>query len=324
MAWSLNQLSKISGGKTCGSEDSLIIGLCSSEKPIKNCLAFSLNEKISTKLTRVVFFIISKEKPLKGICHPDPKLAFSLIVNEIKPTYKKPEKLISTKAHISKSAKIGKNVEIGPFAFIGEDVEIGEETKIYAFSFIGNKCKIGSFCKIMPHAVIMDNCSLGDECLIGPSSVVGNSGFNIHNTGKEIFRMPHVGGVQIQKNATIGALNTIDGGLIDSTNIGKNVKTDSQVHIAHNVDLGDNALIAAKSGIAGSSKIKENFIAGGRVGVSDHTKIGKNVTAGVGSMIISDIEDNSTVLGYPARAKKITLSIWASLKKLPLWIRKKK
>ena len=95
------------------------------------------------------------------------------------------------------------------------------------------------------------------------------------------------------------------------------VKTDSQVHIAHNVELGKNSLIAAKSGIAGSSKVGKNFRAGGRVGVSDHTNIGKNVTAGVGSMIISDIEDNETVLGYPARKKKITLAIWASLKKIP-------
>tara|TARA_B100000029_G_scaffold109941_1_gene101487 strand:+ start:4257 stop:5231 length:975 start_codon:yes stop_codon:yes gene_type:complete len=324
MAWSLDQLSRISGGETFGDKKSLIIGLCSSEKPIKNCLAFSLNEKTSRNLDQAGCFVISKEKPSKGICHPDPKLAFSSIVNEIRPNYEKPKKLISEKAHISKSAKIDQDVEIGPFVFIGEDVKIGKGTEIHAFSFIGNKCKIGSFCKIMPHAVIMDNCNLGDKCLIGPSSVVGNSGFNIHKTDKEIFRMPHIGGVQIQKNATIGALNTIDGGLIDPTGIGKNVKTDSQVHIAHNVNLGDNALIAAKSGIAGSSKIKENFIAGGRVGVSDHTKIGKNVTAGVGSMIISDIEDDSTVLGYPARAKKITLSIWASLKKLPVWIKKKK
>ncbi len=324
MAWSLKQLGEISNGKIIGDETSIIFGLCSSEKPIKNFLAFSLTEKISKKLQEHDCYIISKNKPHKGIQHPDPKTLFAKIMKKIEPKFENSNNLIDKKSHISKSAKIGKNTTIGPFVFIGENTTIGRDVEIHAFSFVGNNSKIERGSCLMPHSIIMDNCEIGEKTLIGPGSVIGNAGFNIHENENELFRMPHIGGVNVGKNVTVGALNTVDSGLIDSTEVKNNVKTDSQVHIAHNVELGENSLIAAKSGIAGSSKIGKNFKAGGRVGVSDHTNIGKNVTAGVGSMIISDIKDDETVLGYPARNKKITLAIWASLKKIPKWLRERR
>ncbi len=324
MAWSLKELAKISNGILVGSKDSVIFGLCSSEKPIKDFLAFSLTKKTSKELERNNCYIISKDKPYKGIQHPDPKTIFAKIMKEIEPKFKKSDLLISEKSHISDSAKIGRNTRIGPFVFIGENVEIQENVEIHAFSFVGNNSKISRESCLMPHSIIMDNCNIGKKTLIGPGSIIGNAGFNIHKNKNGMFRMPHIGGAKIGNNVTIGALNTIDAGLIDSTEVDDNVKTDSQVHIAHNVELGKNSLIAAKSGIAGSSKIGKNFKAGGRVGVSDHTKIGENVTVGVGSMVISDVKDNETVLGYPARAKKITLAIWASLKKIPEWMKRKK
>ena len=324
MTWSLKQLAEISNGEVVGDGSSTVFGLCSSEKPIKNFLAFSLTEKTSKKLKKNDCYIISENKPYKGIQHPDPKTLFAKIMKKIQPKFEKPNNLIDEKSHISKSAKIGKNTRVGPFVFIGENVVIEEDVEIHAFSFIGNNSKIEKGSLLMPHSIIMDNCEIGQKTLIGPGSVIGNAGFNIHQNEDGLFRMPHMGGVNIGKNVTVGALNTVDSGLIDSTKVKDNVKTDSQVHIAHNVELGKNSLIAAKSGIAGSSKVGKNFRAGGRVGVSDHTNIGKNVTAGDGSMIISNIKDDETVLGYPARKKKITLAIWASLKKIPEWLKKRK
>ena len=133
---------------------------------------------------------------------------------------------------------------------------------------------------------------------------IGQKGFGfIPIKGKNI-KFPHIGKVIINENVEIASNCTIDRGSIDDTVIGSNTYLDNQVHIAHNVKIGSNCMIAGQVGFAGSSRLGNNVSIGGQAGISGHLKIGNNVKIGGGSGVVKDIEDNQTVMGYPAVSLK--------------------
>ena len=131
--------------------------------------------------------------------------------------------------------------------------------------------------------------------------VIGKKGFGFFPNHKKNVRYPHIGIVIINENCEIGCGSTIDRGSLSNTIIGKNTYLDNQVHIAHNNKIGDNCIIAGQVGFAGSSSLGNNVMIGGQAGISGHLKIGNNVHIGGGSGVISDISDNTKVMGYPAK-----------------------
>ena len=162
------------------------------------------------------------------------------------------------------------------------------ETAIVKNSKIGNQTKIWNFANLY-------GCSIGDNSTIGSTGF----GFSLGKLGFENLS-PHIGNVIIENNVSIGSNCCIDRGKIDSTIIGKNSMIDNLVHIAHNVRVGENACIAAQSGFSGSIIIGKNLIAGGQSGFAGHLKIGDNVVVAAKSGVTKNIDDNSTVAGFPA------------------------
>ena len=140
--------------------------------------------------------------------------------------------------------------------------------------------------------MIQDNCKLGQK------------GFGFIPLKKKNLKFPHIGKVLIKDNVEIASGCTIDRGSVDDTIIGYNTYLDNQVHIAHNVQIGSNCMIAGQVGFAGSSKIGNGVQIGGQAGVSGHLKIGNNVKIGGGSGVVKNIDDNQTVMGYPAMPLK--------------------
>ena len=130
--------------------------------------------------------------------------------------------------------------------------------------------------------------------------MLGSDGFGFAPTKNGYVKIEQLGGLVIGKNVEIGANCTIDRGAIDNTEIHDGVIFDNQVHIAHNVKIGSNCMIAGQVGFAGSSKIGNNVSIGGQAGISGHLKIGNNVKIGGGSGVVKDIKDNQIVMGYPA------------------------
>ena len=190
--------------------------------------------------------------------------------------------------------KYGKNVLIGNNVTIGSDCSIGHNTIIENNVSIGSNCYIGSNsiiknCLIKNHVKILDNC------------VIGKHGFGFFPADDKNLRYPHVGIVIVEDHCEIGCGATIDRGSMSNTVIGKNTYLDNQIHIAHNVKIGENSIIAGQVGIAGSSIIGKNVKIGGQAGISGHLKIGDNVEIAGGSGVIRNIEDNSKVMGYPAK-----------------------
>ncbi len=194
---------------------------------------------------------------------------------------------IHSTAIVPASAKIGKNVAIGPRAILGEHVKIGDETTIGAGSVICEAVRIGSRCRIDPNVTIYPGTTLGDRVIVQAGAVLGSEGFGYvrdSETG-HYEQFPQIGRLVIEDDVEIGANSTIDRGALDETRISRGTKIDNLVHIGHNVQIGQDVVIAAQTGLSGSVTIEDNVIMGGQVGIADHVRVEAGAILGAQSGI---------------------------------------
>jgi UDP-3-O-[3-hydroxymyristoyl] glucosamine N-acyltransferase len=194
---------------------------------------------------------------------------------------------IHPEAIVSASAKIGANVAIGPRAILGEHVSIGDETTIGAGSVIGDHATIGTHCRIDANVTIYPRTTLGDRVVVQAGAVLGSEGFgyvrDFDNGRYEQF--PQIGRLVIEDDVEIGANSTVDRGALDETRIRRGTKIDNLVHIGHNVQIGEDVVIAAQTGLSGSAIVEDNVIIGGQVGIADHVRIEAGAILGAQSGI---------------------------------------
>jgi UDP-3-O-[3-hydroxymyristoyl] glucosamine N-acyltransferase len=190
-------------------------------------------------------------------------------------------------AIVPASAKIGKNVAIGPKAILGEHVKIGHETTIGDGSVIADDIVIGSQCRIDANVTIYPGTTLGDRVIVQAGAVLGSEGFGYvrdSETGR-YEQFPQIGRLVIEDDVEIGANSTIDRGALDETRIRRGTKIDNLVHIGHNVQIGQDVVIAAQTGLSGSVTIEDNVIMGGQVGIADHVRVEAGAILGAQSGI---------------------------------------
>ena len=208
---------------------------------------------------------------------------------------------IESPVFISKSAIYGENIYIGAFAYLGENIKIGNNTKIYPNVYIGDNVTIGDNVILFSGAKIYSDTIIGDNCVIHSSAILGADGFGFAPNEKgEFIKVPQTGNVIIEDNVDVGAATSIDRATLGSTIIRKGVKLDNHIQIAHNVEIGQNTVIAAQTGIAGSTKIGKNCMIGGQVGIVGHITIGNNVKIQAQSGIGRNVKDNEILQGSPA------------------------
>ena len=222
-------------------------------------------------------------------------------------------------AIIETSAVVGNDVYIGPYVYVGENCLIGDECSLYPNVFVGDNTKIGKKCNLNPGVTIYHDCVLGDNCIVHAGTVIGSDGFGFApQSDSEFMKIPQLGNVVIEDNVEIGANVTIDRATMGSTIIRKGVKLDNLIQIGHNVEIGENTVMAGQTGVAGSSKIGKNCMFGGQVGISGHLKIADGTKIGPQSGVPSDIKDeNMVLLGCPAIGYKDFFRSSIIFKKLP-------
>lgn len=228
----------------------------------------------------------------------DPKRAFFNLVAHFFPAAEI-QPGIHTKAVIGDDVQIGKKVLIGPGAVIGDRVCLGDKVHIMANTVVESDSVIGNNTVLKPNVTIMERTEIGAHVLIHPGTVIGSDGYGFTQESDKHEKIVHTGVVQIGDHAEIGSCNTIDRGTIGRTIIGNGVKTDNQVHIAHNVRIGDNCLIVAQVAIAGSTHLGKNVIVAGKAGISGHLKIGDNTIIGPYAGVHSNVGPNEIVSGIP-------------------------
>ena len=202
---------------------------------------------------------------------------------------------------ISENVTYGDNLYLGSFSYIGKNVTIGNNVKIYPNCFIGDNVTIGDNCVFFAGVRIYSETEIGANCTIHSGSIIGSDGFGFAPQEDGTYsKIPQIGNVVIEDNVDIGASTTIDRATLGSTIIRKGVKLDNQIQIAHNVEIGENTVIASQTGIAGSTKIGKNCMFGGQVGIVGHLTIGNNVRIQAQSGVSRNIKDNETIQGTPA------------------------
>lgn len=163
---------------------------------------------------------------------------------------------------------------------------------------------VGEGCAIAPTAVLGPRVVLGKRVIVGPGTVIGHPGFGwARGDGIQVRAIPQLGGVVIEDDVYIGPLCTIDAGTLSPTRIRCGAKLDAQIHVGHNADIGEGAVIAAQSGFAGSVKIGRGALIGGQVGIADHVTVGEGARVAAKSGVIGDVPAGTVVAGYPAVAR---------------------
>jgi UDP-3-O-[3-hydroxymyristoyl] glucosamine N-acyltransferase len=212
------------------------------------------------------------------------------------------KKGIEQPSFISATAKIGEDCYVGAFAYIGNNVSVGNRVRIYPQVFIGDNVTIGDDTTLFAGARIYSDCKIGSDCTLHTGTVIGADGFGFTpNSVNEYKKVAQIGNVIIEDHVEIGANTSIDRATLGSTIIRKGVKLDNLIQVAHNVEIGENTVIAAQTGIAGSTKIGKDCMIGGQVGIVGHITIADKVKiaaqSGIGSSITTEGE---IIQGSPA------------------------
>lgn len=219
---------------------------------------------------------------------------------------------------VSSTAQLGDNVYIGSFSYIGANVSIGNNVKIYPNVTIGDYAKIGDNTILHSGVQVYAECEIGQNCILHSNVVIGADGFGFApNPDGSFEKIPQIGNVLIEDNVEIGAGSTIDRATMGSTIICKGVKLDNQIQVAHNVQIGENTVIASQSGVAGSTKIGRNCMIGGQVGIAGHLTIGDFVQVQAQSGINTDVENKTQLYGSPAMEASSFRKSYVHFRKFP-------
>ncbi len=307
MGKTVQEISEIIRGKVIGDPHLSISGITNIEAPGPGLITFIQDEKGLQALenSEIACMIVppsvqASKKTLIQVSQP--KLAWARLLSEFFPP-RQYSKKISKEASVAKTAKVGKNVTLEPFAVIGEGAVVGDEAVVCSHAVVGTNVKVGSKTVLHPGVVIYENCEIGNSVILHAGCVIGADGFGYVTTGEGQQKVPQVGNVIIEDNVELGACVTIDRATIGSTRISKGVKIDNQVQIGHNVLVGPHTVISAQTGISGSSKVGSFVTMGGKVGLGDHVEVGDWTMLGAGTGVPTGkkIPGKQIYFGQPAR-----------------------
>jgi len=246
----------------------------------------------------------------------NPRASWALVLQLFYPPCH-PQWGISGMAAVGKNMVCGKDPNIGPFVVIGDNVTMGDRVVIYPHVYIGDGTHLGDDVTIYANVTIEYGTKIGSRVIIQPGTVIGSDGFGFAPDSEKWIKIPQLGIVQIDDDVEIGASNTIDRATFGKTRIGSGVKTDNQVHVAHNVTVGENSVLVAQVGIAGSVTIGKHVILAGQTGVAEHLTIGDGAIIGPSSGVAKDVPEKAVYSGAPAQPHRHWLRVQNVVASLP-------
>lgn len=310
MQFTAAQIAMMINGKVEGNADAAVGSFGKIEEAQAGQLSFLANPKYEEYLysTRASIIIINEAQELKQpigatlIRVPDAYSAFATLLDKYQQIQRQQLSGIQQPVYIAATAKTGDNVFIGAFAYLGENVILGNGVKVYPHVFLGDNVIVGDHTILHPGVRIYHDCVIGKHVTIHAGTVIGSDGFGFApQADGSLKKVPQIGNVIIEDQVEIGANATIDRATIGSTLIRSGAKLDNLLQIAHNVEVGNNSVIAAQTGISGSTKVGKNVMIGGQVGIVGHLKIADGVKINAQSGVSKSIKTpNTAVTGSPA------------------------
>lgn len=327
MVFSAKQIADFLGGTIEGDTNVIVSNFSKIEEGKPGTLSFLANLKYASHIydTHASIVLVNNdfvpENPLPSsltlIRVPNAYMALATLM-EIVNQSKNAKKGIEQPVFISSSSAVdAENTYVGAFTYIGENVKLGKNVSIYPQAFIGNNVEIGDNTTIYAGVKIYEDCRIGKNCIIHSGAVIGADGFGFAPDGEKYKKIPQLGNVIIEDDVEIGANTTIDRAVMGSTVIRSGVKLDNLIQIAHNVEVGENTVMAAQVGVAGSVKVGKHCMFAGQVGIAGHLQIADNVMCGAQAGVIGNINESTTVLGMPAINAKKFMRSSAIFGKLP-------
>lgn len=284
--------------EVCGDASVELSGIASLEKATPSDLTFLGNKKYAHEvpLTNAGAILLPRnyagELPKNSVIikvdNPSAELAKlgALVEKALWPAVKP---AIHPSAAVAETAKIGKDVFLGPNTTVCEGAEIGDGAVLLGNCYVGRFVKVGEKSFLMPNTTVMDYCVLGRRVRLQPGVVIGSDGYGYEFVNGAHVKVPQTGKVVVEDDVEIGANTCIDRARFDTTLVGAGTKIDNLVQVAHNVQIGRGALLVSQVGVSGSTRIGNYCVLGGQVGVAGHLKIDDNVMIGGQSGVNGDI-----------------------------------
>lgn len=321
MEKSIREIAGIVGATVAGDEQTVITGIRPIDEAGEHDLTFIANKKyfkmLQTTKAGAILVLPGAVAPDKNLLIvSDPYVCFGKLLALFHPTDHGVAG-VSPDAYIEEGAFVAADATVMPRAFIGRGARIASGAVIYPGVFIGRDASVGENSILYANVTVYGGCRIGSRVILHSGVVIGADGFGFASPGKENFKIPQVGIVQIDDDVELGANTTVDRATLGRTWIQQNVKVDNLVQIAHNVVIGENTVIAAQTGISGSTKIGKSVMIGGKVGIVGHISIGDGVMIGAASNIHRDIPAGQVGGGSPFLPYKQWLRVEASKSKLP-------
>lgn len=331
MKFTANQIAEMLNGVVDGDPNITLNQLAKIEEGSMHSLSFLSNPKYNeylyeTKSSAVIVnksFVPDKKVETTLIKVDDAYASFAQLLRIVEDLQKK-KSGIEDLSYIHDTASVGKEVYIGAFAYIGKNVSIGNNVKIYPHCYIGDNVKIADNCSLFAGVKIYHSCEIEKNTTVHAGVIIGSDGFGFApNTGNSYDKIPQIGNVVIKEGVEIGANTCIDRATMGSTIIHKGVKLDNMIQVAHNVEIGENTVIASHTAIAGSSKVGENCMIGGQVAIAGHLSIANNVKVAGKTGIAKDIKEDGKILQGPlAFDLKDFQRSYIYFRQLPQWAKR--
>jgi UDP-3-O-[3-hydroxymyristoyl] glucosamine N-acyltransferase len=328
MKFSAQQIAGMLGGQVEGNPEVLVDNLSKIEEGKPGTLTFLANPKYAHYIyeTKASIAIVSIDFVAENALPSDLTLvrvadayaSFAKLL-EAYNSLKKPQPSIHKASVIADTSSVGEGVHIAAFVVVGENAKIGKGCIIHAGSVVGDNVILGEGTVLYAGVKVYPDCTIGAHCTLHSGVVIGGDGFGFApNSENNYSKVPQIGNVIIEDHVEIGANTTIDRATLGSTIIRRGVKIDNLIQIAHNVEIGENTVIAAQTGIAGSTKIGKNCMIGGQVGIVGHITIADGTKIAAQSGIGSEIkEPNTIVQGSPAFSIMDFKKSYVGFRKLP-------
>ncbi|MCE2675534.1 MAG: UDP-3-O-(3-hydroxymyristoyl)glucosamine N-acyltransferase [Sediminibacterium sp.] len=327
ISFTAQQIALLIQGKIEGEATAVVNQFGKIESAVPGEISFLANPKYEDFLytTKASIIIVNESLVLKNkigatlIRVPDAYAAFATLLTKYQEMKNENLVGIQSPSFIASTAKLGEQNFIAAFAYIGENVKTGNKVKIFPNAVIGENVTIGNNVTIHAGVIIYSDCILGNNVTIHSGSIIGSDGFGFApNADGSYQKIPQLGNVIIEDDVEIGSNTTIDRATIGSTLIKKGVKIDNLIQIAHNVEIGENTVIAAQVGISGSTKIGKGVMMGGQSGTIGHIVIADGIKIAARTGITKEFKEGGiTLSGYPAREQSAFLRAQVAQKNLP-------
>ena len=308
MEFTAGQIAAYLGGKVEGNADAKVHTFSNIDTAEAGALSFLYAPEYEHYLytTKASIVLVSEDlQPREAVAATmvrvkEPREAVARLLNLYEQS--KPKRCgVSERAFVSETAHVGKDVYIGPLAYIGDNVTIGDGTQIYPNVTIEEGSTVGAGCIIYPGVSVYHACHIGSSVILHSGCVIGADGFGFAPTPAGYEKIPQIGNVVIEDNVEIGANTCVDRSMMGTTRVGRGVKLDNLVQIAHNDVIGPNTVMSAQVGVAGSTEVGEWCMFGGQVGIAGHVRIASRTHSGAQAGIAGPvIKEGRTLLGSPA------------------------